>query len=338
MSEMSPLRESIRSAFFARVLACTMAGAMACASSRAAEPVTAYPSKPVRIIIPFSTGGGADTFARTVQQVLGAALGQPLVLDNRPGASSIIGTELAARAAPDGYTLALITTTFTVTPALVKKLPYDPIKDLSGVSLPVTQPNVLVVHPSVPAKSVKDLVALARAKPAALTYASGGGGSSPHLGAELLQMVAGVKLTHVPYKGAGPGVIALLGNQVTLMLVGPLSVEQHISSGRLRALATADKKRSAILPDVPTMAEAGFTGAESGTWYGFITPAKTPRPIIDAFHGAVLKAMAAPETKSRLHAQGVEIVGGGPRELDQTIRDEIGKWKKLVTAAGITAE
>lgn len=331
MSEPSSICGPMRSVCFA--LACTLTGALA----RTAEPATAYPSKPVRIIIPFSTGGGADTFARTVQQVLGATLGQPLVLDNRPGASSIIGTELAARAAPDGYTLALITTTFTVTPALVKKLPYDPIRDLAGVSLPVTQPNVLVVHPSAPAKSVKDLVALARAKPAALTYASGGGGSSPHLGGELLQMVAGIQLTHVPFKGAGPGVIALLGNQVTLMLVGPLSVEQHIAAGRLRALATADRKRSAILPDAPTMAEAGFAGAESGTWYGFIAPAKTPRPVIDTFHTAVLKAMAAPETKSRLHAQGVEIVGGGPRELDQTIRDEISKWKKLVETAGIQA-
>jgi tripartite-type tricarboxylate transporter receptor subunit TctC len=315
-------------------LTCALTGAPA----QGAEPPAAYPAKPVRIIIPFSPGGGADTYARTVQQALGAALGQPLVLDNRPGASSIIGTDLAARAAPDGYTLALITTTYTVTPALVKKLPYDPLRDLVGVSLPVTQPNVLVVHPLTPAKSVKELVALARAKPAALTYASGGGGSSPHLGGALLQMVAGIKLTHVPYKGAGPGVIALLGNQVTLMMVGPLSVEQHIASGRLRALATADKKRSAILPDAPTMAEAGFAGAESGTWYGFVAPARTPRLPIDIFHAAVLKAMAAPETKSRLQAQGVEIVGGSARELDQTIREEVAKWKTLVDAAGIATE
>jgi tripartite-type tricarboxylate transporter receptor subunit TctC len=311
---------------------------LACAKATAAESHAAYPSKPVRIIIPFSPGGGADNLARTLQPALSSALGQPLVLDNRPGASSIIGTELAVRAAPDGYTIVLITTTFTVTPALVKKLPYDPVKDLAGASLTVTQPNVLVVHPSLPAKSVKDLVALARAKPAVLTYASGGSGSSPHLGGELLQMVAGVKLTHVPYKGSGPGVIAVLGNQVTMMFVGPLTIEQHVASGRLRALATADKKRSAVLPEVPTIAESGFPGVESGTWYGFAAPAKTPRPVLDTFHGAVLKALAMPDTRSRLLAQGVEIVGGSPRDLDQTIRDEVAKWSKLVKAAGITAE
>ncbi len=312
--------------------------ALACTVAQAAEPTAAYPTKPVRIIIPFSPGGGADSYARTVQQSLALALGQPLVLDNRPGASSIIGTELTARAAPDGYTLALITTTFTVTPALVKKLPYDPLKDLVGVSMPVTQPNILVVHPSVPAKSVKELVALARATPAALTYASGGSGSSPHLGGALLQMVAGIKLTHVPFKGSGPGLIAVLGNQVTMMMMGPLSAEQYITSGRLRALAAADKKRSAILPDIPTMTEAGFAGAESVTWYGFIAPARTPRPIIETFHAAVVKAMAAPETKNRLQTQGVEILGGNARELDQTIREEMAKWKKLIGAVGITAE
>jgi tripartite-type tricarboxylate transporter receptor subunit TctC len=234
--------------------------------------------------------------------------------------------------------MALITTTHTVTPALVKKLPYDPAADLAGVSLAVAQPNVLVVHPSTPAKSVKELVALARTKPAQLTYASGGGGSSPHLGGELLQMVAGVKLTHVPYKGSGPGIIAVLGNQVTMMFVGPISIEAHVASGKLRALATCDRKRSAVLPDVPTVSEAGYAGVESGTWYGFVAPAKTPRAILDVFHAAVVKAMAVPEMKTRLLAQGVEIVGDGPREFDRTIRGEIAKWDKLVKTAGITAE
>src|SRR5262249_29087446 len=230
---------------------------LACA---AAESPDTYPSKPVRIIVPFSPGGGADNLARILEPARSEALGQPLVLDNRPGASGIIGTELALRAAPDGYTLVLITTTHTVTPGLMKRLPYDPVKDIAGASLAATQPNVLVVHPAVPAKSVKELVSLARAKPAALTYASGGSGSAPHLVGELLQMVAGVKLIHVPYKGAGPGVVALLGNQVTMMFVGPISIEQHVAAGRLRALATADRKRSAILPDVRTVAEAGFPG------------------------------------------------------------------------------
>jgi len=309
--------------------------ALACATVAAAAP---YPSRPVRIIIPFSTGGGADNFGRALQPGLAGALGQPLVLDNRPGASAIIGTELAARAAPDGYTMLLITTTHTVTPALAKKLPYDAANDFAAVSLAVAQPNVLVVHPSVPARSVKELVALARAKPAVLTYASGGSGSSPHLGGELLQMVAGVKLTHVPYKGSGPGIVAVLGNQVTMMFVGPLSIESHVAAGRLRALATADRKRSAVLPDVPTVSEAGYGGVESGTWYGFVAPARTPRPVLDAFHAAVVKSLAVPEMKSRLLAQGVEIVGEGPQEFDRRLREEIVKWDKLVKTAGITAE
>jgi tripartite-type tricarboxylate transporter receptor subunit TctC len=298
---------------------------------------SAYPVKPVRIIVPFSPGGGADQLARTIQPALSGALGQTLVLDNRGGASGMIGAELASRAAPDGYTMLLITTTHSVNPALRRKLPYDLLKDLTAVSLVATQPNILVVHPSVPAKSMKELVALAKSgKP--LTYASGGSGSAPHLSGELLQMVAGISLTHVPFKGSGPGVTALLGAQVTMMFVGPLAIEAHVKAGKLRALAVADKKRSAVLPDVPTVAEAGYPGTEAGTWYGFLAPAGTPRAVIDAFHGAVVKALATPETKARLVVQGAEIVGAGPREFDRLIRDEVAKWKKLVQRAGIKAD
>jgi tripartite-type tricarboxylate transporter receptor subunit TctC len=297
---------------------------------------SSYPSKPVRIIVPFSPGGGADQLARTLQPGLSSALGQPLVLDNRGGASGIIGADLAAHSAPDGYTMLLITTTHAVTPALTKKLPYDLMKDLTAVSLAVTQPNILVVHPSVSAQSVKELVSLA--KTSKLTYASGGNGSQPHLSGELLKMVAGIDLTHVPYKGSGPGVTAVLGGQVTMMFVGPLAIEAHVKSGKLRALAIADKKRSAVLPDVATVSEAGFPGIEAGTWYGFVAPAGTRRAIIDTFHSSVLKAMSTPETKTRLLAQGAEIVGSGPREFDQMMRAEIAKWTKLVERAGITAE
>ncbi|MDB5927959.1 MAG: hypothetical protein JWN13_6895 [Betaproteobacteria bacterium] len=311
---------------------------LALSTAHAAEPAASYPSKAVRIIIPFSPGGGADNLARTLQPALSSALGQPLILDNRPGASSIIGTELAARSAPDGYTMLLITTTHTVNPSLMKKLPYDPLKDFAPVSLAVTQPNVLVVHPSLPAKSLKELVALGKAKVGNLTFASGGSGSQPHLAGELLQMIAGIELIHVPYKGSGPGVTAVLGGQVTMMFVGPLAIEAHVKSGKLRALAVADKKRSAVLPDVPTVSEAGFRGLETGTWYGFLAPAGTPQPVIDTFHAAVIKSMSTPDMKTRLLAQGVEIVGAGPREFDQTLREEIVKWTKLVKRAGITAE
>jgi tripartite-type tricarboxylate transporter receptor subunit TctC len=276
--------------------------------------------------------------ARTLQPALGAALAQPLDIDNRGGASSVIGTELAARSAPDGYTLLLITTTHTVNPALMKKLPYDPIRDFAAVSLAVSQPNILAVHPSVPAKSVKELVAYAKSKSGRLTYASGGSGSSPHLAGELFRMVAGIELTHVPFKGTGPAATALLGGQVSMLFAGPLLLEPHVRSGKVRALAVTDRKRSAVLPDIPTMTEAGYPGIETGTWYGFLAPARTPAAVVQTFHETLVKVMAAPETSSRLLAQGVDIVGAGPREFESVLRAEIDKWTKLVKRAGITAE
>ena len=295
-----------------------------------------YPAKPVRVIVPFSPGGGADQLARTLQPGLASALGQSIVLDNRGGASGMIGAELAARAVPAGYTMLLITTTHAVNPGLIKKVPYDLVRDFTAVSLTVTQPNVLVVHPSVPAKTVKELVALGKTDQ--LTYASGGSGSQPHLGGELLQMVAGIKLIHVPYKGSGPGIAALLGAQVTFMLVGPLGIEGHVRAGKLRALAVADKKRSAVLPDVPTAVEAGYAGIESGTWYGFLAPARTPQAAVMTFHTRVTDTMTKPEVKSRLLAQGAEIVATGPREFDQFLREEIAKWTQLVQPARIAPQ
>jgi tripartite-type tricarboxylate transporter receptor subunit TctC len=316
----------------------TTAALLAGSSAYAARGVSSYPSKPIRLIVPFSPGGSADNLARTLQPSLGAELGQPLVLDNRGGASGVIGTELAARAPADGYTLLLVTTTHTVNPGLIKKLPYDTLRDFAPVSLAASQPNILALHPSVPARSVKELVALARSKSAHLTYASGGSGSSPHLSGELLRLVAAIELTHVPFKGSGPGAAALLGGQVTMMFAGPLLFEAHIKSGKLRALAVADRKRTASLPEVPTMAEAGFPGVETGTWFGFLAPAATPGAIAQALHEALVKVMEQPDMKARFLAQGVEIVGAGPREFDKILREEVDKWSKLVRRAGITAE
>ena len=310
---------------------------VASANVHAAERAAAYPSKPIRLIVPFSPGGSADNLARTMQPSLSAALGQSVVIDNRGGASGVIGTELAARAPADGYTLLLITTTHTVNPSLIRKLPYDTVRDFTAMSLAVSQANILAVHPSVPAKSVKELVAYAKSKPG-VPYASGGSGSSPHLSGELFRLVAGIDATHVPFKGSGPGVTALLGGQVAFMFAGPLAFEQHIKAGKIRAVAVADRKRSSVLPDVPTMAEAGYPGVETGTWYGFIGPAATPPAIAHAVHETIVKVMAQPDMKARLTAQGVEIVGAGPREFDKIIREEVDKWAKLVKRAGITAE
>jgi tripartite-type tricarboxylate transporter receptor subunit TctC len=318
------------------IFALTTLAFVSAAGAHAAQTGAAYPSKPIRLIVPFSPGGSADNLARTMQTPLSGVLGQPIVIDNRSGASSVIGTELAARAAPDGYTLLLITTTFTVNPSLIKKLPYDTIRDFRPITLAVSQANILAVHPTVPAKSVKELVTYAKSKAGHVTYASGGSGSSPHLSGELFRLVAGIEATHVPFKGSGPGVTALLGGQVTFMFAGPLAFEQHIKAGRIRALAVADRKRSSALPDVPTMAEAGYAGVETGTWYGFLGPAGTPPAIVQTIHEAIVKAMAQPDLKSRLLAQGVEIVGAGPPELERIIREEVEKWAKLVQRAGIT--
>ena len=305
-----------------------------CAASAAADD---YPTRPIRLIVPFAPGGSADNLARTIQPGLGETLGQSLVIDNRPGASSIIGTDLTAKAAPDGYTLLLITTTHTVNPALMPKLPFDALRDFAPVSLVVSQPNILVVHPSVPAKTVKELVALAKAKPNTLNFASGGNGSSPHLSGELLKLVTGIQITHVPYKGSGPGITDLLGGHVQLMFAGPLGVEQHIKGGRLRALAVADARRSVVLPDVPTMAEGGVPGVETGTWYGMLAPARTPPALIDTVYRAIAKVLQLPDLKARLLAQGVDIVASPPQQFAAFLRSEVAKWAKVVKDAKVQA-
>jgi len=297
-----------------------------------------YPAKPIRLIVPFAPAGSADALARTIQPALSEALGQTLVIDNRPGASSTIGTDMAAKAAPDGYTLVLVTTTHTVNPSLIAKLPFDTVKDFAPVSLVVSQPNILVVHPSVAAKSVKELVAMAKAKPGGMNFASGGNGSSPHLSGELFNIVAGTRITHIPYKGSGPGVTDLLGGHVQMMFAGPLALEQHIKSGRLRPLALADKRRSTILPDVPTMAEAGFPGVESGTWYGILAPARTPPAVVAHVQREIVRILQAADLKTRILNQGVDIVASSPADFEKFIIAEVAKWSRVVKAAGVRAD
>jgi len=297
-----------------------------------------YPTKPIRLIVPFAPAGSADALARTIQPALSEALGQTLVIDNRPGASSTIGTDMAAKAAPDGYTLVLVTTTHTVNPSLIAKLPFDTVKDFAPVSLVVSQPNILVVHPSVAAKSVKELVAMAKAKPGGMNFASGGNGSSPHLSGELFNIVAGTRITHIPYKGSGPGVTDLLGGHVQMMFAGPLALEQHIKSGRLRPLALADKRRSTILPDVPTMAEAGFPGVETGTWYGILAPARTPPAVVAHVQREIVRILQAADLKTRILNQGVDIVASSPADFEKFIIAEVAKWSRVVKAAGVRAD
>jgi tripartite-type tricarboxylate transporter receptor subunit TctC len=324
-----------------KLAGCAAAWLFACCvgtSAASAAATAPYPTKPIRLIVPFAPAGSADALARTIQPTLSEGLGQTLVIDNRPGASSTIGTDMTAKAAPDGYTLVLVTTTHTVNPSLIAKLPFDAVKDFAAVSLVVSQPNILVVHPAVAAKSVRELVAMAKAKPGTMNFASGGNGSSPHLSGELFNIVAGTRITHIPYKGSGPGVTDLLGGHVQMMFAGPLALEQHIKSGRLRPLAIADKKRSGVLPDVPTMAEAGFPGVETGTWYGILAPARTPPAIVTQIQRVIVRILQTPELKTRILNQGVDIVASSPDEFEKFIIAEVAKWSRVVKAAGVRAD
>ncbi|MBI4189585.1 MAG: tripartite tricarboxylate transporter substrate binding protein [Betaproteobacteria bacterium] len=298
----------------------------------------AYPDKPVRLIVAAAPGGSADAIARTFQPGMAEALGQTLVIDNRAGASGIIGIELAAKAAADGYTVLLNTSTHTTMPALSARLPFDLERDFAAVTLLVSQPNILVVHPSLPVKTVKDLVAYAKAKPDALNFASGGTGTSPHLAGEMLKLQAGIAMTHVPYKGSGPAIGDLLGGHVQVMFAGPFAVAQHARAGRLRALAIAAIKRSSALPAVPTLAEAGFPGMENGTWYGLVAPARTPKAVIARLHEAARKAAATPASKKQLEAMSVDVGLNQPDEFEKFISQEIRRWGKVVRDARIKAD
>lgn len=297
-----------------------------------------YPTRPIRLVVPFAPGGGADNLARTLNAALNEALAQAVVVDNRGGGGGTIGTELVARAAADGYTLGLVTTGHTVNPSLLAKVPYDPLKDFQSVSLLASQPNVLVVHPSLPAKSVKELVALARSKPGGLNFASGGNGSSPHLSGELLKLITGVNIAHIPYKGAGPGIADVVGGHVHMMFVGPISIEGHVRTSRLRALAVADRKRLPILPDIPTMAEAGFPGIETGTWYALLAPAGTPAVVVARLHETFGKVMRAADMTARLNRQGMEVIVSTSEELLDFMKVELAKWSKVVKAARLRVD
>lgn len=297
-----------------------------------------YPAKPIRIVVPQSAGGSTDLVARVVTQRLDNALKQSIVVDNRPGAGSINGTDLVAKAPPDGYTLLAVAASFTITPSLRHKLPFDPVRDFSPVSQLAILPHVLVLHPSVQAKSVKELIALAKARPGELNCASSGVGTSTHLAVEQFMYMTGTKMLVVPYKGGAPGTTALLGGQVQVYFATISTALPHIKSGKLRALAVTSAKRSSVTPELPTVAEAGVAGYEHSSWVGLLAPAKTPRPVIEILQREITKIVQSPEVKALFLRDGLEAVGNSPREFDAIIRAEIAKWQKLVKAAGIPVE
>jgi len=299
-----------------------------------AAPAHAYPTKPVRFIVPFAPGGGNDIIARLLGARLAGTWGQQVVVDNRPGAGGNVAAETTARAAPDGHTIFQFNVANAIAASLYRKLAYDPVRDFAPITQLATSPFILVVHPSVQAASVKELVALAKAQPGSLNYASSGNGGSTHLLTELFKTMAGIELTHVPFNGAGPALIQLLGGQVQMLLAVPATAMPHIKSGKLRALAVSSARRSRLVPELPTIAEAGVPGFEGATWYGVVAPSRTPAAIIDQLHRDIVGALRTPEVRDRLAGQGVEIVGSPSSEFARFIRDEIPKWAKAVRVSG----
>ena len=296
-----------------------------------------YPSRPIRLIVPQSAGGSTDLIARLLSQEVGEALGQSIVVDNRPGAGSINGTDIVAKAAPDGHTLLAVAASFTITPALHKKLPFNPARDFIPISQIATLPHIVIVHPSVPIKSVKDLIALAKSKPGDLNVATSGIGTSTHLAAELFMHLSGTKMVPVPYKGGSPSMTAMLAGQCQVNFAAISTAIPHVRSGKVRALAVSSAKRSIAAPEYPTIAEAGVAGYEHSSWVGFLAPTGTPRAIVTRLNSEAVKAAQAPESRSYLLKFGMEAVGSTPAEYSALIKREIAKWQRVVKAAGITA-
>ena len=292
----------------------------------------------MRLIIPFAPGGGTDLTGRALAQKLTEAFGQTFVADNRPGANGTIGVDIAAKAAPDGYTISMISSSHSVNPSLMKRVPYDLIRDLAPLTQATTQPYALVVHPSVPAKSVKELIALAKAKPGTLNYGSSGTGGLSHLSGALLARLAAIQITHVPYKGGSPAMIDVISGQIQMLFSTILQSHTHIAAGRLRPLGVTTVKRSPALPQIPTMQEAGVKGYEVAGWYGVVAPAKTPKAIIAKLNREMVRALQSTDMSTKLAADGSEPVGSTPEQFGKHIQSEVAKWRNLIDKAGIRAD
>jgi len=324
----------------ARSARLSAAVALACFSfTSIAAAADAYPSKPIRVIVAFSPGGFVDFTARLIATPLGAALGQQVIADNRAGAGGVVGSELAARAAPDGYTLTVGSAgTHAVNQSLYPRLPYNVMRDFEPIARLTDAPSILAVHPSLPARSVKELIALARSQPGRIAYASAGAGTSTHLAAALFEHLGQVQLVHVPYKGGGPAMVAVIAGEAPVTFGTAASVSPHTRSGRLRGLGVTGAHRSAVLPELPTIAESGLPGYEMMNWLGLFAPAGTPRPIVDRLGAEVLRIVRSPEIVARMHAQGAEPSPQGPDEFAEFVKAEVEKWGRVVAATGMTAQ
>jgi tripartite-type tricarboxylate transporter receptor subunit TctC len=294
-----------------------------------------YPTRPIRLVVASSAGGASDILARMLGQKLAEELGQQVVIDNRGGASGVIGTDIVSKAMPDGYTLLIIQPSLTINPSMIRKLPYDAIRDFAPVSLVVDAAQIMTVNPSVPAKNVKDLIALAKSRPGQLMFGSPGVGTSPHLTAELFKVKTGVDMPQVPFKGSGPAFVSLISGEVSAAFSTVLSAMPHIKSGKIRALGVTTLKRVQVVPEVPTIAESGVPDFETSQWFGILAPAGTPRRIVDRLYQALLRGSTSPDVKDRLTAQAVEVVNKKPEEFASVIKRELVQWAQVIKAAGI---
>jgi tripartite-type tricarboxylate transporter receptor subunit TctC len=303
-----------------------------------AQDTARYPIKPVRLIVPFAAGGGTDVTSRIVAQQLSERLGAQFVVDNRAGANGVIGVSIAAQSAADGYTLVAISTSHAVNVSVLKHQPYDLVRDLTPVIEFSSQPFALVINPSVPAKSVQELIALAKAKPGALNYGSAGPGGIIHLSSAMFESAAGIQLNHIPYKGGTPAMVDVMSGQIQMLFSTLLQANPQIKAGKLRALAVTSTKRNVSAPDLPTMIEAGVPGFEVAQWFGLLAPAKTPKPVVATLNTEIARILNAPEMRARFAAEGADVVAASPEEFGQHIRAEIAKWRKVVKQVGLKAE
>ncbi|NVO17192.1 MAG: tripartite tricarboxylate transporter substrate binding protein [Rhodoplanes sp.] len=295
-----------------------------------------FPSRPIRLVVPFPPGGPNDIIARTVGQRMSELLGQPVLIDNRGGAGGVLGTDAVAKAEPDGYTIGVTSAgALAISSSLQEKIPYDPLKDFKPITLVAKVPEILAVAPTLPVSTMAELVALAKAKPGDISFASSGPGSMPHLAGELLKITAGIDIVHIPYRGAAPAVTDILASQVHIVFLDIPVLLPHIQAGKLKAIAVGSRERAPSLKDVPTTAEAGFPQVEAENWYGMVAPAATPPAVIAKLHKAAVDAMKSPDVKDKLAAQGAILVGDTPEEFAAYIRSEIDKWRKVVVAAGV---
>lgn len=321
------------------ILACTFVIASAVISPSATAAEAAYPQRPIRLIIPQSPGGASDTVGRVVAQKLGERLGQQIVADNRPGATGNIGAELVAHATPDGYTMLLTAPNLVTSPSLYARTGFDPIRDFAPVSQLTMSPNVFIVHPSFAARNMKELIEVVKAKPRQIDFSSSGHASTQHLAGELLNILTGTQLVHIPYKGGGPALIDLMAGRVPVMVSSLPAAVPQIKAGKVRALAVTSEKRSAALPELPTVAEAaGLPGFEASTWQGFVFPANTPRGIVERVAGETAKVVGAADVRERLRDLGYEPVGSTPAQFAAHIKSELAKWTKVIKAGGIKGE